>query len=316
MMEGYFVRELGMHRVYNSAFMHMLRDERTGEYRQMLKELLQTAPQVLERFVNFMNNPDEDSAIEQFGDSDKYFGVATLMVTMPGLPMFGHGQIEGFHEKYGMEYKQARARERPNERLIARHRRELFPLMRRRELFCGTENFALYDLSAQDQTINENVIAYSNLRNDQRALVVYNNSYERAHGRIGAVSKQLCERLNLPDSPEVFIGLREQREGLWYLHSADALAEHGLRLELDGYRCMVFLDFRVLHDARWSALESSLEGRGVPDLDAALESLEAHRASLGLLEISTESKKNEGFVERSCPREPQRQRPPRTTSIT
>jgi len=26
-MEGYFVRTLGMHRVYNSAFMNMLRDE-------------------------------------------------------------------------------------------------------------------------------------------------------------------------------------------------------------------------------------------------------------------------------------------------
>ena len=27
LMEGYFVRTLGMHRVYNSAFMNMLRDE-------------------------------------------------------------------------------------------------------------------------------------------------------------------------------------------------------------------------------------------------------------------------------------------------
>ena len=28
LLEGYFVRTLGMHRVYNSAFMHMLRDEK------------------------------------------------------------------------------------------------------------------------------------------------------------------------------------------------------------------------------------------------------------------------------------------------
>ena len=27
MMEGYFVRTLGMHRVYNSAFMHMFKKE-------------------------------------------------------------------------------------------------------------------------------------------------------------------------------------------------------------------------------------------------------------------------------------------------
>ena len=33
MLEGYFVRTLGMHRVYNSAFMHMLRDEDNAGYR-------------------------------------------------------------------------------------------------------------------------------------------------------------------------------------------------------------------------------------------------------------------------------------------
>ena len=35
MLEGYFVRTLGMHRVYNSAFMHMLRDERNAEYQKV-----------------------------------------------------------------------------------------------------------------------------------------------------------------------------------------------------------------------------------------------------------------------------------------
>ena len=32
LMEGYFVRTLGMHRVYNSAFMVMLRDEDNANY--------------------------------------------------------------------------------------------------------------------------------------------------------------------------------------------------------------------------------------------------------------------------------------------
>ena len=103
MMEGYFVRTLGMHRVYNSAFMHMLRDEDNSKYRSVIKNTLDFDPQVLKRFVNFMNNPDEKTAIEQFGNGDKYFGVATLLTTLPGLPMIGHGQIEGFREKYGME---------------------------------------------------------------------------------------------------------------------------------------------------------------------------------------------------------------------
>ncbi len=38
LMEGYFVRTLGMHRVYNSAFMNMLRDEENAKFRQLLKK--------------------------------------------------------------------------------------------------------------------------------------------------------------------------------------------------------------------------------------------------------------------------------------
>src|SRR5690606_19282592 len=34
LLEGYFVRALGMHRVYNSAFMHLLADERNAEHRR------------------------------------------------------------------------------------------------------------------------------------------------------------------------------------------------------------------------------------------------------------------------------------------
>jgi glycosidase len=84
MMEGFFVRTLGMHRVYNSAFMNMLRDEENAKYRQVLKNTLEFEPEILKRFVNFMNNPDEETAVEQFGKGDKYFGICTLMATLPG----------------------------------------------------------------------------------------------------------------------------------------------------------------------------------------------------------------------------------------
>jgi hypothetical protein len=86
MMEGYFVRTLGMHRVYNSAFMHMLRDENNSGYRQLLKNTLEFEPEILKRYVNFMNNPDERTAVDQFGKGDKYFGVCTLMATFPVYP--------------------------------------------------------------------------------------------------------------------------------------------------------------------------------------------------------------------------------------
>ncbi|MFL7792443.1 MAG: alpha-amylase family glycosyl hydrolase, partial [Anaerolineae bacterium] len=87
LMEGYFVRTLGMHRVYNSAFMNMLRDEDNAKYRSVIKNTLEFDPEILKRYVNFMNNPDERTAVDQFGKGDKYFGICTLLVTMPGLPV-------------------------------------------------------------------------------------------------------------------------------------------------------------------------------------------------------------------------------------
>ena len=66
MLEGYFVRTLGMHRVYNSAFMNMVRDEENGKYRELMKNTLEFDPEILKRYVNFMNNPDERTAVDQF----------------------------------------------------------------------------------------------------------------------------------------------------------------------------------------------------------------------------------------------------------
>ncbi len=79
LMEGYFVRTLGMHRVYNSAFMVMLRDEDNANYRKVLKNTLEFDPGIMKRYVNFMSNPDERTAIDQFGSGDKFFGDASRL---------------------------------------------------------------------------------------------------------------------------------------------------------------------------------------------------------------------------------------------
>jgi hypothetical protein len=174
LMEGYFVRTLGMHRVYNSAFMNMLKMEENVKYRQTIKNILEFNPEILKRFVNFMSNPDERTAIDQFGKEGKYFGAAVLLVTMPGLPMFGHGQIEGFTEKYGMEYRRAYQAEEIDRHLVSMHELRIFPLMRKRYLFSGSENFVLYDFYAGDQ-VDENVFAFSNRAGDERGLILYHN---------------------------------------------------------------------------------------------------------------------------------------------
>ena len=283
LMESYFVRTLGMHRVYNSAFMNMLKREDNQKYRKILKDVLAFNPEILKRYVNFMNNPDEATAIEQFGTGDKYFGVATLLVTLPGLPMFGHGQIEGFREKYGMEYRRAYWQEDPDTGFIAHHEHQVFPLLRLRDRFSGVDNFSLYDFSTKDGT-NENVFAYSNGVPGQKVLVVYNNCHEPTIGRIHkAVPKAAAERegfaldmpflqqeLGLDAAPGHFYRYRTL-SGEEHLASVEQLS-NGLELSLDGYEHLVFLDFQILDNMAgdWRALDQKLQGRGVNNLDQEL----------------------------------------------
>ncbi len=289
LMEGYFVRTLGMHRVYNSAFMNMMRDEENAKYRSVIKNTLEFDPDILKRYVNFMSNPDERTAIDQFGTGDKCFGVAALMATLPGLPMFGHGQIEGFTEKYGMEYQRPRYDENPDHWLVERHEREIAPLLHRRSLFAESSNFLLYDFFQGNGSVDENVFAYSNRNGGERALVVYNNRYGATHGTIdfsaayadkgaGQLRQQrLQQGLGLSGDSAAILSYRDSLTGLEYLRRAVHVSERGLKLDLHAYQCHVFLDWRELHataEQRWDRLCDQLNGRGVPNLDDALVNLE------------------------------------------
>ncbi|MFW5727437.1 MAG: alpha-amylase family glycosyl hydrolase [Spirochaetia bacterium] len=284
MMEGYFVRTLGMHRVYNSAFMNMLKSEENEKYKNTIKSTISFEPEILKRFVNFMNNPDEDTAVAQFGDGDKYFGVCTLMVTMPGLPMFGHGQIEGFHEKYGMEYRRAYWNETPNWDLVNYHYQAIFPLMKRRYLFANSENFRLFDLYRDNGEADHNVFAYSNRFGQEAALVLYNNAFNSTAGRIvtsapfavkgndgkrTVILNSLADSLQIWNAPDHFTIFREQRSGRWYIRENRALHSQGMYVQLHGYETQVYLDFYQVQDSDglYRKLYESLNGRGTYDIE-------------------------------------------------
>ncbi|MFH1845453.1 MAG: alpha-amylase family glycosyl hydrolase [bacterium] len=289
LMEGYFVRTLGMHRVYNSAFMNMLEMEENSKYRQTIKNVLEFSPEVLKRFVNFMNNPDERTAIEQFGKGDKYFGVAALLVTMPGLPMFGHGQVEGLTEKYGMEYRRAYWDEQVDLEMIQRHEREIFPLMRRRQLFSGAANFALFDYITPAGHVDENVFAFSNRTANERALILYNNAYESTSGciqtacakNVGTANAPLLQRpglveaLALSTAEDRYYIFRDWRTGMQYLRNAAQLAVEGLLLNLGGYQYIALLDWEEVHDTdgQWRKLAGQLGGDGVASMEEARKEL-------------------------------------------
>jgi hypothetical protein len=284
LLEGFFVRTLGMHRVYNSAFMNMLRDEDNAKYRSVIKNTLEFDPQILKRFVNFMNNPDEETAVKQFGKGEKYFGICLLLVTLPGLPMFGHGMIEGFSEKYGMEYRKAYWDEEVDWGLLQHHERVIFPLVNNRYLFSNVDNFYLYDLYTTDGYVDENVFCYSNGTETERSLIIYNNNFNGTAGWIKTSSAKLNkstevlqqqvlgEGILLTNEPANYWLFRNQFTNLEYIRHSSEIFDKGFYVILNGYQSMALINFREVADNEWkhySHLNNFLGGRGVPNIEEA-----------------------------------------------
>ena len=284
MMEGYFVGVLGMHRVYNSAFMHLLRDEENERYQGLLAETLQANPALLGRYANFMSTPDETTAVAQFGTGDKYLGVATMMATLPGTPMLGHGQWEGLAEKYGMEYARPYHDEQPNAALVAAHDRWIAPLLEQRHLFSGTALFTLFEVEDATGQVNPNVFAYANGGVGGHSLVVYNNAATRAHGRMGRpvpvnttvgtaptmTERSLVAALGLTADADRVFGLYELRTDRWCLCTAAHLTD-GLPIRLDGYGALVFTQVREFMDpaGTWRQLIATTPGGWLADPEDA-----------------------------------------------
>ncbi|MFX1516199.1 MAG: alpha-amylase family glycosyl hydrolase [Promethearchaeota archaeon] len=306
LLEGFFVRTLGMHRVYNSAFMNMLRDEDNAKYRSVIKNTLEYDPEILKRFVNFMNNPDEKTAVEQFGKGDKYFGICILLVTMPGLCMFGHGQIEGFEEKYGMEYRRAYWDETTDDGFVQYHKKIIFPLLKKRYLFAEVKNFLLYDFFLSIGMVNEDVFVFSNQAGNEHALVIYHNRFANTSGWIKTsaafatkegdppqlVQKTLGDSLLLHNNEDYYCIFRDHNTGLEYIRSSKEIYEKGLYLELGAYHSAVFLNFREVKESeihRYSLVHDFLNGRGVDNIEETLQELIYHSLHKAFKELANKT---------------------------
>ncbi|MBI5804585.1 alpha-amylase [candidate division TA06 bacterium] len=281
LMEGFFVRTLGMHRVYNSAFMNMLKKEENSNYRTVIRNVLEFNPEILKRFVNFLSNPDEEPAAAHFGRGDKYFGVCAMMATLPGLPLFGHGQLEGFGEKYGMEYGRSYQNETEDQGLMERHQREIFPLLKKRHLFSGVDQFAFYDAVSEQGHIHPDIYAYSNGQGPEQALFIYNNRLQSVAGWIRETVSQrrdendrqagkssLAQRLQLTHGGWYIF--RDEVLGLEYIKTSGELIEKGFYFSLNGYQYNLLSSFRKVDGEEYGNLCRHLSGRGVPEMGRAL----------------------------------------------
>jgi hypothetical protein len=258
--------------------MHMLRDEDNAGYRRVMRDTLEFDPGILGRFVNFLTNPDERPAAEQFGTGDKAFSAATLLATLPGLPMLGHGQVEGFRERYGMEFRKARWAEPVDEGHSGHFAWAIVPLLRRRAEFSGTELFHLYDAHDDGGNAVEDVYAYSNGLGRERNLVLVHHRHAETTVRIDhsvaaappggqggrtLTSVRLAEGLGLtgPDAPpdEALIQLRDARSDWELVRTAGELRREGLRVSLGAYEARVLSVGFVRPEAPEAPAKAALE---------------------------------------------------------
>jgi len=261
--------------------------EENEKYKLLIKNTLAFNPEILKRYVNFMSNPDEETAINQFGKGDKYFGVATMLITLPGLPMFAHGQVEGLSEKYGMEYKRAYYDEFTDDNLVTRHEKEIFPLTKKRYLFSQVDNFELYDFIDPHGICNENVFAFTNRSGNEVSLVIFNNSYseasgainyscERAFGEEGRTSTASIDKaLGINFGNGFYYIFKDYVQQLEFIISGPEISSAGFSFHLMGYQRKVLLDFREVFDVdgRYKSLHSQLNRRGVDSIERAMSEM-------------------------------------------
>ncbi|HNB37413.1 MAG TPA: hypothetical protein PK414_14400 [Anaerolineales bacterium] len=201
-----------------------------------------------------------------------------MLATLPGLPMFGHGQVEGFSEKYGMEFRRPKWEETQDDGLIQAHEWRIFPLLHRRFLFADVEHFLLFDLYQSNGSVDENVFAYTNRFGDERGLVIYHNVYGDTKGWIKTSSasldkgsgklkrRNLAEGLGLPR--EGFVIFKDYASQLEYIRSCKEIWDKGMYVELSAYQCHAFMDFRFVGDKEWGDIYHDLNGAGVPSMQA------------------------------------------------
>ena len=245
MMEKYFVQSLGMHRVYNSAFLNHLRDEENIEFRNYLLEILGGDHFMLDSFVNYLTTPDESPTCENFGKGKKYFGVCGLMAVLPGLPLFGHGQIEGFSERYGMDYARPFLEEIPDKQFISDHLRLIAPLLRQRSRFSHSANLKMHDFINTSGILDEAVYVFTNLVGSLRTLVIFNNQNKAVSGFINKFANLrksrptgLVEELQTKGYNQ--ITLKEIRFGDERKISIEQLSSKGLEFNLQPYDFFVY----------------------------------------------------------------------------
>ncbi len=185
LMEPYFINHIGMHKVYHSAFMNILRDYPGHKFNEYLNYLFQHYPKTtLNHYVNFLSTPDEAPAAVSFGKGDRFHAASILLCTFPGTPLFAHSQWDGLEEQYGMEFA-APIHNLPSDKgFFDYYSSILMPVLSNRRWFSDAHNFMLQSFTGFGDEKEKNVICYSNRFENNTVYVVVNYQDSEINGKI------------------------------------------------------------------------------------------------------------------------------------
>jgi hypothetical protein len=162
--------------------------------------------------------------------------------------------------------------------------------MKKRYLFSQVINFWLFDFIENNGSINENVFAYTNCIYGERSLVLYNNKFGNASGRIFRSSLKLmtyndtnkvnetrtiAEALNVNPQDKHFYIYRDHISNLEFIKSGHDIAENGFSYEIGAFKYYVFIDWREVYDTtgEWEKLDWKLGGKGVYNIERAMKEM-------------------------------------------
>ena len=145
----------------------------------------------------------------------------------------------------------------------------------------------MFNFYVGDAGINENVFCYSNINENEKALVLYNNVYQSTSGWVresvgyndsygNVVSKSLTDALQIKVLHNHFTILRDELNNLEYIRNNMDLAHNGLYAELNGYNYQVYSSIREVYanDVNpYDRLHERLAGGGVSSIETSLHEL-------------------------------------------
>ena len=215
-----------------------------------------------------MNNPDERTAVDQFGKGDKYFGVCTLMVTMPGPADVRARPDRGLHRE---------VRHGVPPRLLGRdagpvpgrapRARDLPAAAAGATCSPASSNFLLYDFFGTGRRRQRGRLRllqppgrrarrwWSTTTASREARGWIRRRRPRSPRgparatRRSLVQRTLAEGLGLVGRRRLVLDLPRSASAGWSTSRSNAeLRDEGLYVELGAYRCQVFLDFRQVRE--------------------------------------------------------------------